>query len=532
MQLSTPFFLLCSIIAFLLSSCQQKEKPSSNATVTIAAPADAQSLDPRQSIKSLADITYAFLLYEGLARPSQNGEPALAIAEKVDVSPDLKTYTFTLKKTFWSNGEPLTAKDFEETWKSSLDPKESSPSAYQLYVIKGAKDAKEGKIPVSDVGVKALNDSTLIVELENPTPHFLKLAATMPYYPLNKSMRALFLANEQLTKENFVSNGPFKLDNWVRHHELSVVKNPRYWDTGAVKLDGVVVMVLDERTALQMFENGELGWAGSPLSAIPTDALGALKKAGQLQNAPGLGTHLLRLNTDRAPFGNAKIRRAFALAINRQELVDHVLQGNQAVALAFVPPTLWQEEPLFKDGDVTQAQQLFQEGLAEAGLTKETIPPISISYSTADERYHKIAQVIQQQWKNAFGVDVALKGGEGKVLYSSIKSRDYHVGLGSWYADSQDPISFLDVFKYKENGTNNTQWEDKRFIALLDQSALESDAANRDKTLRAAEVVLIEEMPIIPLYHGSYNFVRNPGIKGVTFSSLGFLDFKNAYIEP
>jgi len=174
---------------------------------------------------------------------------------------------------------------------------------------------------------------------------------------------------------------------------------------------------------------------------------------------------------------------------------------------------------------------LFQEALKEQNITLETMPKITIYYATG-ERSHKIAQVVQQQWKEALGVDVALQSNEAKVYFDQLKKRDYQVGIGSWFADYRDPISFLEIFKLKENGTNNTQWENADFISLLDQSARAGDSSTRNKLLNEAETLLIKEMPIIPLFYSSYNYVKNPAVKGVYLSELGYLDFKSAYIEP
>ena len=187
-------------------------------------------------------------------------------------------------------------------------------------------------------------------------------------------------------------------------------------------------------------------------------------------------------------------------------------------------------KPFFKDDDALQARQLFAEALDEHHLTAETLPEITIYYASG-ERANKIAQVAQQQWKEALGVKVALQSNEAKVYFDQLKKHDYQLGIGSWYADFRDPISFLEIFKLKNNGTNNTQWENPDFIAFLDKSGRSANADDRNWHLKEAERVIIGEMPVVPLFYASYNYVKNPSVKGVYFSELGYLDFKNAYIE-
>jgi oligopeptide transport system substrate-binding protein len=289
--------------------------------------------------------------------------------------------------------------------------------------------------------------------------------------------------------------------------------------------------VLDNPTALQLFQNGGLEWTGSPLSTLSVDALASLKKQNVLEVKPSAGTYLFRINSEKPPFTSVKMRQAFALALNRSDLVEHVLQGNQIPAFGIVPSSFLEGGPYFNDHDVLKARALFTEALREQMMTIEDLPAITIFYA-ANERAHKIAQVAQQQWKEALGVNVLLQSYEPKVYYDQLKKHDYQLGIGSWFADFRDPISFLEIFKLKDNGTNNTQWEHPDYIALIDASSKTADNQERSRLLQEAEKVLIQQMPVIPLFYNSYNYVRKPSVKGVYFSELGYLDFKHAYLEP
>lgn len=524
LKFSLMFFCL-----LLFSACRQSEpllKEKSN-VLRISVENDPQTLDPRL-VRDLSTVTVMQMLHEGLMRTQPDGQATPALAESMTISPDQKTYTFHLRPSAWSNGDPITAKDFAETWKSTLNPQFSSPNAYQLYVIKGAQSAKEGSSSLDNLGVQTPNDSTLIVELEQPTPYFPHLTATHFFYPVHSSLRQGSGTANALSDSTTITSGPFKLEKWNQQNELTAIPNPYYWDRENVHLDRIQLVVLDNPTALQLFLQGGLDWTGSPLSTLSIDALSSLKEQKKLEVIPSAGLYLFRVNTEKPPFDQVKMRQAFALALNRADLVEYVLQGNQEPAFGLVPYSLVQNQPFFDDHNVELARRFLKEALEEKALTIENLPKISIQYASG-ERAHKIAQVAQQQWKEALGVEVVLESNEPKVHYDRLKNHNYQLAIGSWFADFNDPISFLEIFKLKDNGTNNTQWENPQFINLLNASAFAKEANERKQLLRQAEQVIMNEMPVIPLFYSSYNYVKNPLIKGVYFSQLGYLDFKNAF---
>jgi len=516
--------LIFLVIGF---SCHCPSKPS-NSSLRINIQGEPNTLDPRKA-RSLSGQTLVRMLFEGLTRVNKEEKAELALASDVTISSDLKTYTFRLKDSIWSNGDPVLASDFIYAWKKVLSPDFPSDTSFHLYVIKNGKAAKEGKMAIDMIGVRLLDEKRFEVELENPTPYFLDLLASPAFFPVNQKIDEENPSWPQHSA-TYVSNGPFQLIEWKHQNQLTLVKNDKYWDASAVKIESLELQMLQEDTELKCFEKNELDWAGSPLSTLPVNALNFLRKEKQLNTKELLGTYFIRINTEAPPFCHPSMRKAFALAVNRRAIVDHVTQGNQLPATGVVPLLLnLQKLPYFQDDDITQARRLFQEALSAQKLTKENFPGISLTYRTG-ERNHLIAQAIQQQWLNAFGIDIKLESVEEKVYFDRIAKQDFQLSSGSWIADFADPINFLEIFKYRKGRSNNTLWENSRFIELLDQSLQAANAKERMELLAQSEKILIDEMPVIPIFYYTMLYVNQPNLKGVVLSSMGQLDFKWACI--
>ena len=511
------------------SLSQKNKKKNVSSTLRLNIQEDPQTLDPRRA-RSLVDQTLVRMLFEGLTRVGKEEKAELALADHVNVSDDLKIYTFYLKESVWANGDAVLASDFAYAWKKTLSPDFPSDLAFHLYVIKNAKKAKEGKISLDEIGIKVLDDRTLQIELEKPTSYFLDLVALPAFFPVNQKVGEKNSSWAQNTT-TFVGNGPFQLIEWKHQDHLSLTKNSLYWDEPTVQINSLELQMLQEDTELKCFEKNELDWAGSPLSRLPVASLNSLSKENKLRTKDFLGTYFIRTNTETVPFCHPFMRKAFALAINRTDIVQHVAQGNQIPATGLVPLSLkLQKMQYFQDSDVFQAKQLFDQALIDLKLTKETLPEIALLYSTS-ERNHLIAQALQQQWFEAFGLRIKMESVEGKVYFSRVSKQDFQLSTGSWIADFNDPINFLDVFKYKKGGSNNTHWENPRYVNLLDKAAQAIDPKERMEFLSQSEQILIDEMPIIPVFYYSMLYVNQPHLKDVVLSSLGQIDFKWARIE-
>lgn len=515
---------LCCL-SLMFNGCQN-QPPSSMGQkpgLRISSAEEPLTLDPRLS-RNLVNITYIKMFYEGLMSQDKEGEVTPAVARDVQVSNHGKTYTFHLRECNWSNGDPITAQDFEFSLKSLLASDFPAPLANQLFMIKGAKEAKEGKGSLDEIKIKALDDRTLVIDLAESTPYFLELTTTPIFCPVHRGWAS------DPTKA-LIGNGPFQLSRWERGSEVHAVRNPNYWNASQVKLDSITVMVLDENTALKMFETGQLDWAGSPLSTIPTDAKVALKSQNRLSVSSAAGTHWFYFNTEAEPFNHIKLRKAFSSAINRSDIVEHIVQGNQIGATGIVPISFGlQTIPYFEDHNIKYAKELFNEALSEMNLQKTDLPPLTFSYAST-ELNNKIAQAVAKHWEEAFGLEIKLENCEGKIYYDRLAKRDFQFGIGSFYADYRDPFNFLEIFKYKNNPINSSQWENKQFTELLNLSARVMDKQNRMNILRRAEKILVAEMPVAPVYYNCYNFIKNDKVHDVYFSDLGYLDFKSAYIN-
>jgi len=523
--------LLCANIVLGLFACNPDPKTLSSKVkgqeISVAIIDDPQVLDPRL-MRDTASVNIAHMIFEGLMRKNYTGTLTYGIAEKHTVSEDGREHTFILKDSQWSDGTPLTAYDFEYTWKSVLAPSFPSPNAYQLYCIQGAQAAKSGKGSLDDVGVKAVDDHTLVVTLEKPLSYFLELTTTHFFSPISKAWAERTKGDLLAQPESIVTNGPFQLSSWNRNDVIVFVKNPNFWDHRDVKLNKINLIVSDESTALQMFERKQLDWVGSPMSMIPVDALKSLKSKGHLIITPAAGVHLFRLNTQSYPLDNLNMRKALALSIDRKSLVEHVTQSNQRPATGVVPLSFGlQSRPYFEDNNITMAWTHYQEALKELHISKDDMPTLSLCY-VPNERNHKIVQAVQRQWSDALGINVSLDSCEAAIFYDRLNQNNYQISVGSWYGDINDPINFLEVFKYKDSSTNHTQWEDQEFVDLLDKSSVESDVMERREIFAQAEIKLINAMPVIPIYYPTFNHL-NRSVVGVYFSELGYLDFTYAF---
>ncbi|HEX4839629.1 MAG TPA: peptide ABC transporter substrate-binding protein [Rhabdochlamydiaceae bacterium] len=504
MRLKNQLTVLLSLVMLLFTSCakEQKNLPRKPNTLRMNVIREPSTMDPRRGSEFIG-ATFHGMLFEGLTRLNSDYSVSVAQAKTIEISDDRKTYTFHLRQAKWSDGSPVTAIDFEKAWKKVLSPDFSAPNAPLFYPIKNAEEAKKGIVPVDEVGIYAIDEQTLVVELKNPTPYFLKLIAFCAFFPVKHTLDKLDPSWMNQAGENYLSNGPFKLHSWKQNNEIVLEKNPFYWESTMITLERIhVSMIKDEHTVLQMYENDEIDIIGDAISPIPNDAILKYHKKGVLKTFPSAATTAVSFNVAQFPFNNKAIRKAFAYAIDRKEIVDNITQLGEQVATQIIPSCLKAEtaQSYFRDNNLKKSKYHFEKGLKQLGLTPEEFPILTYHYSFS-ELNHKLAQALQQQWAKNLGVKVQLQQCEHKVFLDRLGKRDYALAQMFWFAQYHDPMSVLERFKYKNNPKNYCNWENPTYITLLEQTASAINAKERSHLLDAAESLILEEMPLTPIYH-------------------------------
>ncbi|MFF2532784.1 peptide ABC transporter substrate-binding protein [Brevibacillus sp. NPDC058079] len=543
MKRNLKLFLGAMLVAgTVLAGCSTSTQPSTatppaeGTAATAEKPANAKTQVFRANIMSepatadpgLAKDTTAGAIvratFDGLTRFDANAKPVNSVASDVKISDDKLVYTFTLRDSKWSNGDPVTAHDFVYAWKRALGKTFGAEYAYQLYYIKNAQLIHKGKAKPDELGAKAIDDKTLEVTLENPTPYFLELTAFYTYYPVNQKVVE---ANPKWANEaaTHVSNGPFKMTGWEHKSKIVLEKNEHYWDKDVVKLDRIeFAMIEDDNTALSMFENGELDWAGQPLGGLPTDAIPTLRDAGKLVVHPKATMYWYKLNTTKGPLSNVKIRKALAYSVDRKTIVDNITQVGQVPTMGMLPQSMIiNKDGYFKDNDVETAKKLLEEGMKELNVT--TLPPITLTYNSSD-RHKKIAEALQDQWKQKLGIEVKLMVKEATVHIQDMHELNYEIGRIGWNADFNDPMNYLEMFRDGNTGNNDTGWEDPRYQELLKQASVETDPEKRKQLFGEAEQIFMDAMPLIPMFTDVDVWVQSDKVKGVQVDGLGFIDLK------
>ncbi|MFC0525339.1 peptide ABC transporter substrate-binding protein [Pontibacillus salicampi] len=463
---------------------------------------------------------------EGLTRLGKDDQPQPAAAEDWTVSDDGTVYTFTIREDAkWSNGDDVTAGDFEYAWKNLLDPEVASPAAFLGYFIKGGEAYNNGEGSRDDVMVEAVNDKELKVTLSSPTNYFLHLTTNPAFFPVNESV-ATENAEWFAEADTFVGNGPFTVASWKHDSEMIMEKNDQYWDKETVNLDKINwAMVNETNTEYQMYESGELD-----VSEIPAEMTEQLLDSEEVVIEDQAGTYFYRFNVNEEPFQNEKIRKAFAMAVNQQEIVDYITKKGEEAAFGFVSPGF--TGPSDKDfrevngklveTNPEEAKKLLEEGMKEEGY--DELPKITLSYNTS-ESHKAIAESMQEMYKDALGVEITLENAEWNVFLQDQKNLKHQLSRSSFLADYADPINFLESFT--TNSTmNRTGWSNEEYDKLIEQAKAEKEEEQRFEYMYEAEKLLFAEMPIFPIHFYNQVYLHKPGVKDIVRHPVGYLDLK------
>ncbi len=478
--------------------------------------AELQGIDPH-IVTGVPEHHVIVALFEGLVTPHpETLEPQPGVAKSWEISKDGKTITFTLQDNAkWSNGDPVTAEDFVYSWKRMLNPALGAEYAYMLHVIKGAEEFNKGtQKDFSKVGVVAKDAKTLVVTLRAPTPYFIAMLMHYSTFPVHKGTIEKFAAFEARDTKwtqpgNFVGNGPFNLTKWELNKVLTVEKSPTYWNTAITKLDGIDFYPVElAQTEERMYRSGEL----DKTNVVPVHKIETFKKERPKEyvNAPYLGTYFYRLNVTRKHLKDARVRQALAMSIDRQAIVERVSKAGEIPAFAFTPPnTAGYTSPTQTKYDLEAAKKL----LAEAGYADgKNFPGVEILYNTL-EAHRAIAEAIQQMWKVNLGINVTLKNQEWKVYIDSTQKIDYDIARAGWIGDYPDPNSFLDMW-LTGGGNNNTGWSNKKYDSLIKEANSTGDLKKRIELFGQAETILMNEMPVIPIYTYTNKYLLSERVIG------------------
>jgi dipeptide transport system substrate-binding protein len=535
-------FLLAALFVLVLTACTAKEdageKPADNGddgkkdeevveekVLHLNNGEEPTSFDPSIGFDAVSWNSLNNLM-EGLTRLGEDHLPTEATAEKIDISDDGLTYTFHIREDAnWSNGDPVTAGDFVYGWTRMLDPNTASPAAFLGYFIEGAEAFNTGAGSAEDVAMKAVDEKTFEVKLTAPTDAFLNIITNPNFFPINENVAT---ANAEWFTEadSFVGNGPFKLTSWEHDVKMVFEKNPEYWDADTVKLDKVEwAMVNDSNTEYQMYQANELD-----VSDIPAELSETLMDSEEVQIEDQAGTYFYRFNTTMEPFTNAKVRKAFAMAVKQDEIVEFVTKNGEKPANGFVAYGF--KGPDGKDfreavGNLVEfnaeeAKKLLEEGMAEEGW--DTLPEVTLTYSTSDT-HQNIAVTLQAQFKEALGVEVKLQNVESSVFGSEQKELKYQLSRSSFLHDYADPVNAIESF-ITGSSMNRTGWSNAEFDKLITDAKAETDAAVRWQLLMDAEKVLFEEMPIFPIHFYNQVTLQKPNVTGIVRHPVGYLDLK------
>ena len=494
---------------------------------------EPDGIDPGITSNSFASV-FLVNCFEGLVNYSSNNEIIPGVAESWDISEDGKTYTFHLRKGLkWSDGSDLTSEDFKYSMMRVLDP--ATTAQYVSFLtdyIEGAAELFQNGS--GELGVECPDPDTLVIKLTKPAPYFLDMLGMWVYDPVQK---ATIEANgdKWTTKpETYICNGPFKITDMKLGESVTLEKNENYWDADNVKMEKITFRYIkDQSTALTAFESGKVdGIRSVPLADVPR-----LKQESEdYYIIPGFSETYYLINIHKKPYDDVRVRKALNLAVDRQALINNVLQSADIPAFALVPQGYVVDGKDFADGrgdfdikataDVEEARKL----LAEAGYPNgEGFPTLELSYYS-DPQVKLIVESLAQMFKDNLGINVNITTEEWAVYYENVKADKYEVAAMGWNADYLHPMSFMSLF-YSTDLNNLTKYSNPEYDKLIDQAQVEQDPAKAMEIMREAEALMMKDYPFLPLYYRASSLMMSEKVKGWYLTTSASLMFKDAYVE-
>ena len=535
-----PFSRLfaATLLLFGWSACAKHETAvesgNRNQVIHIGNLIEPTDLDPHLvADTSTFNVVAAF--FEGLTQyDAETAQPVPAVAERWEVSPDSLTWTFHLRSAArWSNGDPVTAQDFVFAYRRILAPALGAEYAYMLYALKNGEAFNAGKIAdASLIGARAADDHTLVLTLDHPVPYLPAMACHAAWYPLHRPTIEKFGKIDQRGSPwtrpgNIVGNGYFVVAEWKPHQYVRGTKSPTYWDRDKVRLNEVYFYPIESEDAEERtFRSGQL----HVTSTMPISKIAVYEKEHSESYHPHvyLGTYVYRFNVNQPPLNDVRVRRALAMAIDRERIVRDVSRGHQLPAGHFSPPAI---AGFTANANVPSDLAAARKLLAEAGFPNGAgFPHLDILFNT-NEGHRQIAEAIQQMWRKGLGIDVGLYNQEGKVWTDSMRALNYQIARFAWIGDYLDPSSFLDIMT-SDSGNNETGWKNTEYDRLIAEARSTADQTRRYACYQRCEQILADECPLAPIYFYTRNNLVRPEVKGWFGNLLDEHPLKGVYLDP
>ena len=475
---------------------------------------EVATIDPHKS-QGVPESHVIRDLLEGLVNQDGDGNTIPGVAESWETT-DNKTFTFHLRKDAkWSNGDPVTAEDFVYSWQRAVDPATASPYAWYMEYTKmvNAKDIVAGKKDKSELGVKAVDANTLVVELDTAVPYFVMMMGHTTMKPVHQATVEKF--GDQWTKPgNFVGNGAFAVDKWVVNERLVLKRNDQYWNNDKTVLNKVTFLPIENQVAeMNRFLSGEIDFTNE----LPTEHFKRLKKeyAEDVSVAGNLCTYYYIFNTKKAPFDDVRVRKAISYAIDRNIVSDAILAQGQKPAYFLTPEITAGFNPeLPAYGKMSQKERNEEAArlLEEAGYGKDNPLNFNLLYNTS-ENHKKIAVALGSMWKKTLGLKVTLENQEWKTYLSSKDSGDFEVARAGWCGDYNEASSFLTLMK-SNNTTGGVHYDSAEYDQIIDKALNSTSAEEREALYLEAEALMAKDMPIAPIYQYVKSRLLNPHVGG------------------
>lgn len=510
---------------------------------------DNKSLDPN-TMSWLQDIRLAYALWEGLyTLDPVTLQPIPGCADPIEISADRTVYTFHIRPTArWSNGDAVTSADFTFAWRRMLE--HPGDYTYLLLYIRGARVYEEdfSKNAAPDfgaVGIRAPDPRTLVVTLEHPVTFFPSLCAFPAFFPLNqRSMQPFAETDKQTGQTNYnqrftrppalQTNGPYQMIEWSFKRRIRLRANPYYWDAARVKSRIVDQIYSDDALpAYLQYNDGQIDW----LSEVSGELAAELKQQGRrdLHVFPGFGTYFYSINCQPKlangqpnPLADVRVRRALALSIDKNPIVETVTRMGEPVADTYIPRAIFPDypSPQGQPYDLPQARKL----LADAGYPDGKGFPSLTLLINLEGQHGQIAQLVQHQWRTNLHIDLSLESVELKILGQRLHAKDYAIARASWIGDYDDPSTFTDKY-LSDSDNNDSGWLSPKYDAFCHDAAYETDPARRLKLLSQAEALLLDEAPIIPVYDYVNVYMFRDNVHGIATNPRNMVMFNAIGVE-